>query len=1209
MEEAVTVPSSPHRRAESTFCWPSPHLDAPDEIVDPHRTTILGPHEPATHPPAPASPPPRFLGRYHVLEEVGQGGMGVVYRVYDPQLDRELAIKVLAEHFRGNAELTRRFLAEARVTGRLQHPGIVPVHETGTLADGVPFFAMKLVEGCTLSRLLKERPTPDHDRLRFFKIFEQICLTIAFAHARSVIHRDLKPHNIMVGAFGEVQVMDWGLSKELNSAGPTSRGVATEPHLLGDSSEVTVVGAVMGTPAYMAPEQARGEIVRLDARADVFGLGSILCEILTGKPAFAATDSREAFRQASRADLVDAWKRLDQCTADAELVQLARSCLAAEPGDRPANADALTAVLSAYHSRLEERSRAVEVEQARASERHRRRRLVSVMIGVACVALLIAIVTLSKQHQERVVADERAEQVRRTHNADAERYGEAAYRDAVLARERARTDRIGGPEKAAAALEGLRRAEERLNEAEVSADLRERIADLKQKMEQEARTRRTLARLDEILLLKAEVRDGAFDMMRAVPEYEALFNELDIRPLQRPIDDAARMVRESPIREDLITALDDWAFLRSVDRPPDEAASKRLFGVARLADDNALRNSLRDTLTSNSPARLKELAAARETATLSPGSVHMLADALARRGLKLEAELLLRRALQQHADDFWLNHSLGLLLVNARRPLDGVPYLTAATALRPQSPGAFVNLGVALADLNRFEQALAAYDRAVALKPDYAQGHYNRAVVLQQLSRSTEALAAIDRALAVQWNDPQSHLQRCAVLTALNRRDEALEAATEALHQRPDFSAALYRRATLLEEKGRTAEAKADLDHAAAMNVIDVTAVTDRVEALLRLGRTEEALALSDRLVAQRRDSADAYLTRGLVLQHLKRNAEALAAVDKAITLRPEYAGAHYNRGFLLERLQRPAEALPSYERALALRPDYFDALVNRGGVLRGMGRLQEALDSLTRAVAVRPNDARAHLGRGNVLVSLRQYDAAADDFVEAIRIRPNYAEAHCNLGNARKLKGRFVEALECYKRGHDIATHIPDWPYPSAQWVAQVEHLIELEASLPDVRAGKVAPRSIEDYRSLAWMCSDFHNWPATAARLLEDAMRQAPALQKASDVRISAAEAAARAGTGRGDDAADVTEEKRGHWRRSSLDWLRNELEEATRRLKSDDPALRNGARQELSRWRTDAAFAGLRGAALAALPDDERAAWQRFWADVDALLRLES
>jgi serine/threonine protein kinase len=288
------------------------------------------------------------VGDYEVLEEVGRGGRGIVYRVNDSRLQRALAIKVLSPELRDEPDAVRRFVEEVQVTGRLQHPGIVPVHAIGQLPDGRPYFAMKLVEGRTLAALLAQRQAPTHDLPRFLGIFQQTCQAVAYAHRQGVIHRDLKPANVMVGAFAEVQVMDWGLAKVLRKEEAGSRNVETGSDHSGSaaspfspplsSAADTQTGTVVGTFAYMSPEQARGEVEKLDARTDVFGLGAILCEILTGLPPYTGGNAGELCVLAAAGDLSDAFSRLHRCRAGTELVALARTCLAAERTGRPRDA-------------------------------------------------------------------------------------------------------------------------------------------------------------------------------------------------------------------------------------------------------------------------------------------------------------------------------------------------------------------------------------------------------------------------------------------------------------------------------------------------------------------------------------------------------------------------------------------------------------------------------------------------------------------------------------------------------------------------------------------------------------------------------------------------------------------------------------------------------------------------------------------------------
>lgn len=348
---------------------------------------------PPHQPPSPEAPSRDSESRYQVHGEIARGGMGAILKGRDTDLGRELAIKVLLESHRDNPEVVQRFIEEAQIGGQLQHPGIAPVYELGQFADRRPYFSMKLVKGETLARLLAGRPDPSADRSRFIGIFEQICQTMAYAHSRGVLHRDLKPANIMVGAFGEVQVMDWGLAKVLTTAGgmqpreatssPGTSVIHTRRNQVGSkppsgidsgcgSGSETRAGSVMGTPAYMPPEQALGEVDSLDERADVFGLGAILCEILTGLPPYVAEHGGAVLRLAARGRLTDCLARLDACGADAELVAIARHCLALEPADRPRDAGVLAERVSQYLRSVETRLRAAEVahaaEAARAAE-------------------------------------------------------------------------------------------------------------------------------------------------------------------------------------------------------------------------------------------------------------------------------------------------------------------------------------------------------------------------------------------------------------------------------------------------------------------------------------------------------------------------------------------------------------------------------------------------------------------------------------------------------------------------------------------------------------------------------------------------------------------------------------------------------------------------------------------------------------------------
>jgi serine/threonine-protein kinase len=222
--------------------------------------------------------------RYRLLGVVGRGGMGKVYATEDEVLQRRIALKVLDE-FAGEEsakELAARMMREARVLARLEHPGIVPVHDVGVLPDGRVYYTMKFVEGQRLDLHLSTLSSLP-DRLR---IFLRICDAVGFAHSRGVLHRDLKPANVMVGPFGEVLVLDWGLAKILDEAQENRQTSGVRGEVRGgceettDASPVTVKGSVMGTPGYMSPEQAQGDIEEMDARSDIFSLGAMLRQVM-----------------------------------------------------------------------------------------------------------------------------------------------------------------------------------------------------------------------------------------------------------------------------------------------------------------------------------------------------------------------------------------------------------------------------------------------------------------------------------------------------------------------------------------------------------------------------------------------------------------------------------------------------------------------------------------------------------------------------------------------------------------------------------------------------------------------------------------------------------------------------------------------------------------------------------------------------------------
>ncbi|MFO0825035.1 MAG: protein kinase [Gemmataceae bacterium] len=308
---------------------------------------------------------------YQVISELARGGMGIVFNAHDLSLDREVAIKTLLPELSTRRDLAAQFDREARITARLQHPGVPPIHALGTLSDGRPFLVMKLIRGRTLQDEidLVERPG---GLPRLLGVFEQLCQTVGYAHSLGIIHRDLKPLNVMVGAFGEVQVMDWGLAREVQGRTlSTFSDEDSHPSVVRDDASksgpqagTTRVGRAKGTSSYMPPEQARGVWSHVDTRADVFALGGILCTILTGKPPYVGATGQAILSMAMEGDLQEAFDRLDACGADAELISLSKRCMSVEFTDRPGTGKVVAEAIAAYRAGVELRARKAETEWA-----------------------------------------------------------------------------------------------------------------------------------------------------------------------------------------------------------------------------------------------------------------------------------------------------------------------------------------------------------------------------------------------------------------------------------------------------------------------------------------------------------------------------------------------------------------------------------------------------------------------------------------------------------------------------------------------------------------------------------------------------------------------------------------------------------------------------------------------------------------------------
>jgi serine/threonine-protein kinase len=992
-----------------------------------------------------AMPPPEQTGRRYQLQgEIARGGMGAVLRGRDVDLGRDLAVKVLLEKYVDRPEVARRFLEEAQIGGQLQHPGVVPVYDIGRFGNR-PFFTMKLVKGKTLAALLGDRVTPvahapgsPTDLPRFLAIALQVTQALAYAHAKGVIHRDLKPANVMVGAFGEVQVMDWGLAKVL-AEGSTAdeerqsreRERADDASLIrtarstgsaGTFGTQTEAGSLLGTPAYMPPEQANGEVANLDRRADVFGLAAILCEILTGKPPYVGRSAEEVRRKAANGDLADATARLDGCGADPELIALTKACLAPEPIDRPRDAQAVADALTAYLDGVQERLRQAELAEAearaRAVEEAKRRRLTLALAGTVLLA-----VTLGGGGWLYVKNERDARQ------AQTARDVHEALNQAAAFRERARTTPGGGTALFAQAREQAQRALALVESGPIDPLLKDQVARLQADLDEEERDRRLVTALDEARLAQAEAvaAESRFASERAVPKFREAFKAYGLPAGQSEPKAAAKRIRARPpaVCEAIVAALDDWDALAADPKlhitEPHLDWLRAVLAATDPADGWTRRfRAVRDQ---KDPARrkkaLEKLASEAKVETLPVRALTRLASQLERVGAKASAARLLRQAQRNHPADFWVNHNLGLVLRKVRPPErdEAIRFLTTAVALRPQSPGAHCNLGVALKEMGRTDEAIVCYKKSIELAPQSALAHANLGVALVDKGRLADAIVSGRRAIKLDPKNTTAHKSLADTLYEKGQVDEAIDCYQKALVLEPKDPAIHNNLSAALRRKGRLDEAIACLRKAIALDPKDATAHSNLGVALKDKGRLEDAIACHQKAIALDPQYAPARNNLGVALRDRGRLEEAIACYQKAIALDPKYAAAHKNLGIALADKGRTEEAIVVLRTAIELDPKDVNTHTCLAAALNEKGRTAEAIAALRTAIKLDPKDANSHSNLGATLATLGKVDAGIVSLQRALALDPKYVMAHYNLGKALKAKGQVEGAIASFRQ------------------------------------------------------------------------------------------------------------------------------------------------------------------------------------------------
>ncbi len=550
--------------------------------------------------------------RFRVLRPHARGGLGEVFVASDEELQREVALKEIQASHADDPQNRARFLLEAKVTGGLEHPGVVPVYGLGAYADGRPFYAMRFIRGDSLKDAIRQfhgaegtwRDVGERAlALRgLLGRFVAVCNAVAYAHSRGVLHRDLKPANVMLGPYGETLVVDWGLAKVVGRPGDGEG--STEQTLrptVAEGSALTQVGAAIGTPGFMSPEQAAGKVDELGPVSDVYSLGATLYCLLTGQPPFAGENIGEVLGQVQKGAFAP--PRQVQREVPPALEAVCLKAMALRPGDRYPDPRALANDIERW---LADEPVGAWREPLRLRAGRWARRHQSV-VAAAVAALLVALLAggaaawwLDRQRGEQRQAVEAA-------------LGEVG--------------RLQEQERWVEVRAVLDQAKQRLGDRGPS-DLAERLA-------QAAGELALVERLGDIRLRRAALVEGRLDFTRADPEYEEAFGAAGLGAVGSDPAAAAAWVRGASVRTALVAALDDWA---SCARGP--ARRAWVLEVARRADPDVWRDGVRDPQVWDDAALLARRATGEEAARQSPQLLAALGKWL--RGK--EAEELLKGA-------------------------------------------------------------------------------------------------------------------------------------------------------------------------------------------------------------------------------------------------------------------------------------------------------------------------------------------------------------------------------------------------------------------------------------------------------------------------------------------------------------------------------------------------------------------------------------
>jgi serine/threonine protein kinase/Flp pilus assembly protein TadD len=1146
------------------------------------------------------------LGDFRILREVGRGGMGVVYEAEQISLRRRVALKVLPFAATMDARQLQRFHNEAQAAACLHHTNIVPVFSVGC-ERGVHFYAMQYIDGHPLSELIRQMrqhekkaptvakgeptvvdPTPAdaaastplpaaeitpltaegrRGRDYFRKVAElgvQAAEALDHAHQLGIVHRDIKPANLLLDGRGNVWVTDFGLA-----------------HMQHGEASLTLSGQAVGTPRYMSPEQASAKRVPIDHRTDVYSLGVTLYELLTLRPAFASEDRQELLREIALEDPTRPRRFERAIPAELEIIIL--KAMEKRPQDRYATAQELADDLERWLRTEPIHARCPSLLQRSAKWGRRHKPAVAASVVVLLMALLLAAYVGWMRHDQAL------------RRAASEQVIQATLEESRDWQQQRRL-----PE----AFSTARRADGLLAGADVNESLRQqvraRLADLE-----------LLERLENVRLeTMPQPKEGSFDYAGADDRYGQILRDTEMGVEGFPAEEAAERIGRTTVTAELAAVLDHWAWVRQNSRGADDLSWKHFLRVARLADPDAWRTRLREARERRDFQALRALATSEEVWDLSPGSLYILGNAL-REDMRFrpQQEVFLREAQRRYPNDFWLNFQLYDFFSDMQPAQweEAFHFAGVIVALQPRNASTHANLGFALGNKGRLDEAIAEYREAIRLKYDFATAHNNLAHALCNKGQLDDAIAECRAAIRIKKDFAPAHNNLGVALYGKGLLDEPIAEWREAVRIKKDYAMAHNNLGAGLRAKGQLDEAIAEWREAIRLKKELPEAHSNLGLALRHKGQLDEAIAECREAIRIKKDNAEAHDNLGAALHDKGQLDEAIAESREAIRIKKDYFKFHYNLGNSLHDKGQLDEAIAEYREAIRLNKDYAKPHTALALALRAKGQLDEAIAEYREAIRLNKDDAIPHVNLGNALYDKGQLDEAIAEYREAIRLNKDLTEAHCTLGLALVQKGQFQEAVEELRLGHKLGSRNPRWPYPSAQWVRNAERMAALDSKLSAVLEGKEKPADVAERLDFAQICQRHRNRHAAAVRFYSEAFDLQENLtgDRQSLHRYNAACSAALAGCGAGKDAPSEDTE-RADLRRRALEWLRDDLKAEGELLKKSELIQADAARKRLEHWLADPAFNGMRGPdALAKLPETEREGWRHLWADVAQML----